>query len=341
MTDPLLNVEELSIAFRQRRGELTVVRDVRFDVGVGEVVGLVGESGSGKSVSCRSILRLMPAHGVMRARAIEFLGRDVTKLSDRELRDHRRHNVGMVFQDPYSCLNPTQRVGEQVAEALRVNAGMSKIDARARTIELFESVGIDRGAERQRSYPHELSGGMRQRVMIAIAISAGPKLLIGDEPTTALDVTTQAQILALMSRLRDDTGMAVLLVSHDFGVVAQVCDRVVVMYGGRVMESGPVTQVCTEPQHPYTRALLESIPRLEAAGRRVRREGIPGQPPNPADVGEGCPFADRCAHASARCSSVDMSLRPVGPSHVTACPFVGEWSDPPGATESSRVGGPS
>ena len=224
----LLTIESLRIAFPARKGSTEVVRGVNLEVQPGETMGLVGESGSGKSLSCRSIIRLMPTHAQMTAN-VEFDGRDVMAMSKKALRDHRAHNVGMIFQDPFSCFNPTKRIGEQVAETLRVNAGMDKAAAHARAIELLASVEIDRPEQRYRAFPHELSGGMRQRVMIAIAISAGPRLLIADEPTTALDVTTQAQILTLIEQRRRDLNMAVLLVSHDFGVIAQACQRVAVM----------------------------------------------------------------------------------------------------------------
>ena len=317
----LLTIENLRIAFPARGGFTEVVRGVNLEVQQGETVGLVGESGSGKSLSCRSIIRLMPSHAQMTAN-VQFDGRDVMAMSRKALRDHRAHNVGMIFQDPFSCFNPTKRIGEQVAETLRVNAGMDKSSAHARAIELLASVEIDRPEQRYRAFPHELSGGMRQRVMIAIAISAGPRLLIADEPTTALDVTTQAQILKLIEQRRRDLNMAVLLVSHDFGVIAQACQRVAVMYGGYVVESGPVTEICARPQHPYTRALLESIPSLESAGHHVRRAGIPGQPPSAGETGPGCPFAGRCAFARPECAGVDMSLEVVGDAHATACPFV-------------------
>ncbi len=317
----LLTIENLRIAFPARGGSTEVVRGVNLEVQQGETVGLVGESGSGKSLSCRSIIRLMPSHAQMTAN-VQFDGRDVMAMSRKALRDHRAHSVGMIFQDPFSCFNPTKRIGEQVAETLRVNAGMDKSDAHVRAIELLASVEIDRPEQRYRAFPHELSGGMRQRVMIAIAISAGPRLLIADEPTTALDVTTQAQILKLIEQRRRDLNMAVLLVSHDFGVIAQACQRVAVMYGGYVVEAGPVAEICARPQHPYTRALLESIPSLESAGHHIRRAGIPGQPPSAGEMGAGCPFAGRCAFARPECAGVDMSLEVVGDAHATACPFV-------------------
>ena len=316
-----MTIENLRIAFPHRTGAVGVVRGVNLEIQPGETVGLVGESGSGKSLTCRSIIRLTPPRAQFSAN-VHFDGHDVMTMNTRELREHRAHNVGMIFQDPFSCFNPTKRVGEQVAETLRVNAGMSKAAARSRAIELLASVEIDRPEQRFRAYPHELSGGMRQRVMIAIAIATGPRLLIADEPTTALDVTTQAQILTLIEKRRRDLNMAVMLVSHDFGVIAQACQRVAVMYAGYVVEAGPVDEICARPQHPYTRALLESIPSLESAGRHIRRAGIPGQPPTPGEMGPGCPFARRCAFARPECAGVDMALEEVGEAHTTACPFV-------------------
>ena len=323
-TSPLLEIKELRIAFGRSHHSAVAVNNVSLDLGVGEVVGLVGESGSGKSLTCRSVIRMMPSSGLMTATEINFDGRDIMSLSPAQLREHRAHNVGMIFQDPFSCLDPTKRIGEQIAETLRVNAGIASETAHDRALELLRSVNIVKPEQRYRAYPHELSGGMRQRVMIAIAVSAKPKLLVADEPTTALDVTTQAQILTLIKQLRAETGMSVLLVSHDFGVIAQVCDRVAVMYGGYVVEFGPVRDICTRPQHPYTRALLESIPSMESAGRHVRRAGILGQPPSLGDVVEGCPFASRCSFATPQCRSIEMTRRTVGEGHTSACPFVGD-----------------
>jgi oligopeptide/dipeptide ABC transporter ATP-binding protein len=228
--------------------------------------------------------------------------------------------VGMIFQDPFSSLNPVFRAGAQLAETLRVNLRMSKAAARAEAIELLGHVGIPDPERRYLAYPHELSGGMRQRVMIAMAMAAKPRMLIADEPTTALDVTTQAQILELLLRLRREHDMAVVLVSHDFGVIAQVCDRVAVMYGGHVVESASLEAIYHRPEHPYTRALLESVPAIESAGRRVRREAIPGQPPELSEQAEGCVFRSRCRFARESCREVSMALEPVAPGHATACP---------------------
>jgi oligopeptide/dipeptide ABC transporter ATP-binding protein len=226
----------------------------------------------------------------------------------------------MIYQDPFSSLNPVLRIRDQIAETLRVNLQMSKAQARSHAVELLDGVGIPEPERRALAYPHELSGGMRQRVMIALATASQPRLLLADEPTTALDVTTQAQILALLMRLRAERGMAVLLVSHDFGVIAQVCDRVAVMYGGHVVEMGPLDALYSDAQHPYTRALLEAVPQLESAGHPTRRQGIAGVPPELTDVLPGCVFKPRCRYAQPSCEAISMNLEPVTPGHETACP---------------------
>ncbi|HEY4277156.1 MAG TPA: ABC transporter ATP-binding protein [Conexibacter sp.] len=318
---PLLEIERLRVEFGPADAPLAAVKDVTLSVAKGEVLGLIGESGSGKSLTCRSALRLIHQPGRIASGSIRFDGRDVLGLSGSELRAMRAREMGMVFQDPFSSLNPVFRVGEQVAETLRVNLGMSKKAARAETVGLLGNVGIPEPERRYLSYPHELSGGMRQRIMIALATAPKPRLLIADEPTTALDVTTQAQILALLARLRSENGMAVLLVSHDFGVIAQVCDRVAVMYGGHIVETGPVEAMYSAPQHPYTRALLESVPALDAAVRgSERRTAIPGQPPELSEQIAGCVFAPRCRFAQESCKSASMRLEQVGEAHASACP---------------------
>jgi oligopeptide/dipeptide ABC transporter ATP-binding protein len=240
----------------------------------------------------------------------------------------------MIYQDPFSSLNPVFRIGSQVSETLRVNLGMGKSEARRHAVELLDGVGIPDPERRALSYPHELSGGMRQRVMIALATASRPRLLLADEPTTALDVTTQAQILALLQRLRAEREMAVLLVSHDFGVIAQVCDRVAVMYGGHILETAPIAAIYNDAQHPYTRALLESVPELESAGHAKRRPGIPGVPPELTDVLPGCVFAPRCQYAEPGCESVSMALEPVAPDHGTACPVRPFAQAPPSVSHS-------
>jgi oligopeptide/dipeptide ABC transporter ATP-binding protein len=317
---PLLTIEGLRVEFGPADAPMVAVDDAGLSIGPGEIVGLIGESGSGKSLTCRSVMRLVPRPGRVAAGRIDFDGHDVLAMAPRELRDFRAHEAGMIYQDPFSSLNPVFRVGDQVAETLRVNLGMGKAQARAHAVELLDGVGIADPERRALSYPHELSGGMRQRVMIALATASQPRLLLADEPTTALDVTTQAQILALLTRLRDERGMSVLLVSHDFGVIARVCDRVAVMYGGHVVETGPIDALYNDAQHPYTHALLESVPRLESAGRATRRPGIAGVPPELTEVLPGCVFKPRCRYAQPSCETISMALQPVAPGHETACP---------------------
>jgi oligopeptide/dipeptide ABC transporter ATP-binding protein len=328
---PLLRIDGLRVEFDGGDVPLVAVDGAGLRVEPGEVVGLIGESGSGKSLTCRSVMRLIPRPGQITAGEIEFDGRDVLAMSGKELREFRAHDAGMIYQDPFSSLNPVYRIRDQIAETLRVNLGMDKGEARTHAVELLDGVGIRDPERRALSYPHELSGGMRQRVMIALATASRPRLLLADEPTTALDVTTQAQILALLLRLRAERGMAVLLVSHDFGVIAQVCDRVAVMYAGHVVETGPMETLYTNPQHPYTRALLESVPELESAGRRTRRPGIAGVPPELSEVLPGCVFMPRCRHAQPSCAEISMELQPVSAGHETACPvrpFAGADSPP-------------
>jgi oligopeptide/dipeptide ABC transporter ATP-binding protein len=317
---PLLKIDGLRVEFGPRDAPLAAVKGVGLEVRPGEIVGLIGESGSGKSLTCRSVMRLIHQPGRIAAGSITFEDRDVLAMSPKELREFRAHDAGMIYQDPFSSLNPVFRIGDQIVETLRANLGMGKDEAKAHAVELLDHVGIPDPERRALSYPHELSGGLRQRVMIALATASRPRLLLADEPTTALDVTTQAQILALLTRLRAEQGMAVLIVSHDFGVIAQVCDRVAVMYGGYVVETAPIETIYEQAEHPYTRALMQSVPELESAGRRVRREGIPGSPPELTDDLRGCVFAPRCAHARPGCETVSMALEDVAPGHRTACP---------------------
>jgi oligopeptide/dipeptide ABC transporter ATP-binding protein len=317
---PLLTVEGLRVEFGSEDPPLVAVDGAGLTVRPGEVVGLIGESGSGKSLTCRAVMRLIPRPGRVTAGRIEFDGQDVLGMSAGELREFRAHEAGMIYQDPFSSLNPVLRIRDQIAETLRLNLQMGKAQARSHAVELLDGVGIPEPERRALAYPHELSGGMRQRVMIALATASQPRLLLADEPTTALDVTTQAQILALLMRLRAERGMAVLLVSHDFGVIAQVCDRVAVMYGGHVVEMGPLDALYSDAQHPYTRALLEAVPQLESAGHPTRRQGIAGVPPELTDVLPGCVFKPRCRYAQPSCEAISMNLEPVTPGHETACP---------------------
>jgi oligopeptide/dipeptide ABC transporter ATP-binding protein len=316
----LLEIEALRVEFPGEDGPLGAVKGVDLAVEAGEVVGLVGESGSGKSLTCRAVMRMIPEPGQIAGGSVRFDGSDVLGLSTSKLRDLRAHSIGMIYQNPFGSLNPTLRVGAQIAETLKVNRGMAKKAAQAESLALLERVGIEDPEHRYRAYPHELSGGMCQRVMIAIATASSPRLMLADEPTTALDVTTQAQILKLLGQMRAEEGMAMLLVSHDFGVIAQACDRVAVMYGGHIVETGPVETIYHEPEHPYTKALLNSVPELDSAGNVQRRAALGGHPPELSDVIPGCVFAPRCEHARPGCESISMKLEKVGPAHDSACP---------------------
>jgi oligopeptide/dipeptide ABC transporter ATP-binding protein len=337
MRQPLLQVSGLRIEFGAGARAVAAVRNVSFEVGPGEMVGLVGESGCGKSLTCRAAIRLLPHGARIAAGTVLFEGRDVIGMGKQELRRLRAREVGMIFQDPFTSLNPVFRVGAQVAETLRVNLGLTAAQAERETIRLLAEAGISEPERWHRAFPHELSGGMRQRVMIALALASKPKLLIADEPTTALDVTTQAQILKLLHRFREEHGVAVLLVSHDFGVIAETCDRVLVMYGGHVVETADIAAAYRTPQHPYTQALLASIPRLQSAGHPRRRKAIEGRPPEPSEELPGCIFEPRCVHARAACTQIDMKLEPTGASQHTACPFVRTGSEQPLQAAAERV----
>jgi oligopeptide/dipeptide ABC transporter ATP-binding protein len=316
----LLEIEALRVEFPGADGPLGAVKGVDLALEAGEVVGLVGESGSGKSLTCRAVMRMIPEPGSIAGGSVRFDGSDVLGLSTAKLRELRAHSIGMIYQNPFGSLNPTLRVGAQIAETLKVNRGLSKKAAKGESLALLERVGIEDPEHRYRAYPHELSGGMCQRVMIAIATASSPRLMLADEPTTALDVTTQAQILDLLGQMRAEEGMAMLLVSHDFGVIAQACDRVAVMYGGHIVETGPVETIYHEPEHPYTKALLNSVPELDSAGNVQRRAALGGHPPELSDVIPGCVFAPRCEHARPGCESISMKLEKVGPAHDSACP---------------------
>ncbi|WP_256760404.1 ABC transporter ATP-binding protein [Cohnella sp. WQ 127256] len=297
----LLSVHQLRTSFSTREGEVQAIRGISFSVGEGEMVGIVGESGSGKSVTAKSIIRLMPPSGQIVGGEVKLRGVDIAGLSEEKLRAIRGNRVAMIFQDPMTSLNPVLTVGAQLIEVLRRHQKLSKAEARRKAIEWFGEVGIHSPETKIDQYPHEFSGGMRQRVMIAMALSCKPELLIADEPTTALDVTIQAQIQALMKRLCQSTGTSVLLITHDLGVVAQVCTRVIVMYGGLVMEEGAVEDIFESPQHPYTQGLLRSIPRM-LDGKPERLVPIEGSPPNLLNPPPGCPFMERCPHAMDKCS---------------------------------------
>ena len=316
---PLLSVRHLSTTFATPAGPLRAVDDVSFDLDAHETLGIVGESGSGKTVLARTLMGLQPRLNVEVTGSVQLAGHEVVGASTARLRELWSSEVAMVFQDPMTSLNPVMRVGRQIDEVLRVRHGMDRAAARARAIELLDLVGIPSAAQRYRAYPFELSGGMRQRVVIAIALAVQPRLLIADEPTTGLDVTIQAQILDLLYTLRAQLGMSVVMITHDLGVVATRTSRLLVMYAGRVAETGPTGDVFRHHRMPYTRALLESSPKLSNAPH-TRLAAIPGQPPNLARVGPGCHFAPRCDLASDRCREVAPALEPTErPDHLFAC----------------------
>jgi oligopeptide/dipeptide ABC transporter ATP-binding protein len=298
---PLLQIDGLHVAFGARTTWRDVVRGVDLRIAPGEVVGLVGESGSGKSLTALSIMRLLPPGARISSGRILFDGTDLGTLSERAINARRGRDIGMIFQDPLSALNPAIPVGRQIVDSLRTHQAIGHQPAWNRAVELLDLVGIAHPAERARAYPHELSGGMRQRVMTALAVSSHPKLLIADEPTTALDVTVQAQVIALLDRIRRQMGISILFISHNLDLVAQICDRISVMYAGRVAESGGVEDVFDRPQHPYTRQLLRCIPRLD--GGTGPMPTIPGLPPRFGIDLPGCAFAPRCPVSQPRCAT--------------------------------------
>ncbi len=318
MTTQLLRVEDLVTEIRGRRRTVRPVDGVSLTVAEGETVGLVGESGSGKTMTAMSVMRLLPSGGHITNGTIELRGRDLGPLSDKQIRRVRGSEVAMVFQDPLTSLNPTMTIGQQIVNPLRVHRDLSRGAARERAREMLDLVGLPRPAERLDDFPHQLSGGMRQRVMIAMALSCEPKLLIADEPTTALDVTIQAQILALLDRLKTELKMGVLLVTHDMGVIAGHTDRVMVMYAGRIVESARTAELFAHPRHRYTEALLRAIPRLDT-DRNAELFSIPGAPPDLAGPPAGCRFAPRCDHADDRCLGTPPPLNGDDPAHPFAC----------------------
>jgi peptide/nickel transport system ATP-binding protein len=317
---PLLRVEDLRVHFDTADGTVRAVDGISFELERGRVLGIVGESGSGKSVSSLAIMGLVDSERARISGRVLFGGRDLLSLGADEMRAVRGDDIAMIFQDPLSSLHPYHRIGDQLAEAVLVHRAVPKAQARARALELLGLVGIPAARERLDGYPHELSGGMRQRVMIAMALANEPALLIADEPTTALDVTVQAQILDLIARLKDELGMAVVIITHDLGVVAETADEIAVMYAGRIVERAPVARIFAAPEHPYTWGLLASIPRLDAP-RDAQLVPIPGSPPSLLGLPRGCAFAPRCRYAQPRHFEIDPPAEPVpgDPGHVVAC----------------------
>jgi peptide/nickel transport system ATP-binding protein/oligopeptide transport system ATP-binding protein len=316
--EDILVIRDLVTTFHGREGVVRANDHVDLDVPRGTTLGIVGESGSGKSVLCRSILRLLPptAHATIEG-SVLYDGRDLLRLDEAAMRRLRASEIRMVFQNPMTSLNPVWPIGDQVTEGLRLFGGLSARAARARGIELLGRVGIPSPERRIDDYPHQWSGGMLQRAVIAMAMAAEPRLLLADEPTTALDVTIQDQILALLLDLQERTGMTLILVSHDLAIVAETCDRIAVMYAGRIVETAPVKTIFDAPRHPYTLGLLGSIPHISGGASRLKP--IAGQPPDLARLGGGCPFAPRCAFASPDCRVRPVPLARVGPDHLSAC----------------------
>ncbi|MEF2966454.1 ABC transporter ATP-binding protein [Paenibacillus sp. M1] len=318
MIQPVLQIQNLRTSFFTDRGEVPAVDGVNLTVNPGEVLGVVGESGCGKSVTSLSVLKLIPEPpGKIVGGSILFKGEDLVPLKEREMRRIRGNSISMIFQEPMTSLNPLFTVGEQIGEAIRLHRELGRKDARVHTVEMLRKVGIPRPESVLDEYPHQLSGGMRQRVMIAMAISCSPELLIADEPTTALDVTIQAQILDLIRRLNEENGTAVMLITHDLGVVAEMCHRVAVMYAGKVVEEGPVREIFKNPLHPYTQGLIQSVPRMNE--QRPRLFSIPGNVPVLHAGMKGCRFADRCPHAMPLCLEQLPELREYGAAHSCRC----------------------
>jgi oligopeptide/dipeptide ABC transporter ATP-binding protein len=326
----LLSVSDLRVRFATDDGVVQAVDGVSFDLAPGEVLAVVGESGSGKSVTAQTLIGLTRSSNALIEGSVDFDGRELTTLTDNELRDVRGERISMIFQDPMSSLNPVYRVGDQITEMIRAHRDISKAEARDRAVELLGSVGIPNPGRRARSYPHEFSGGMRQRVMIAMALALEPDVLIADEPTTALDVTVQAQILRLIDNLNRDRNLAVLLITHDLGVVAEIADRVLVMYAGQIVEDATLDEIFYDPQHPYTAGLLGSLARMDEA-RPERLRQIPGAPPSLLDPPTGCRFAARCPHTFDKCIELPPLENRAGGTHLDRC-----WLEPARKREVNR-----
>ncbi len=317
----LLEVEHLTTEFTTRRGMVRSVRDVSFSIDKGEILALVGESGSGKSVTSLSIMGLLASNGrIAKGSKIMFDGVNLLDLSERKMQHIRGNSISMIFQEPMTSLNPIFTVGDQILESIQLHTKLSKKEAHEKLLHIMDTVGIPNPAKRIKDYPHQMSGGMRQRIMIAMAMACQPKLLIADEPTTALDVTIQAQILDLIYRMREQFNISVLLITHDLGVVAEAADRVAVMYCGRIVEEGTTSEILTDPKHPYSLGLLKSIPRLDEQSERLFM--IPGMVPPPEEVPEGCAFADRCDHACDQCRAQLPELLSLGQRKVRCVKYL-------------------
>jgi peptide/nickel transport system ATP-binding protein len=314
---PMVAVNDLTVRFHTARGEAVAVNHVSFSVQPGEVLGLIGESGCGKSVTLRALMKLLPPARTTITGGVQVDGRDVLAMNDAELGDYRGGTTAMIFQDPALALDPVYTIGQQIGEAVQRHLGCSKAEALERAQALLEQVKVPSARSRLGNYPHEMSGGMRQRAMIALALSCNPKLVLADEPTTALDATVQIQVLLIIRELQKRLGMSAVFVTHDLGVAAEICDRIAVMYAGRIVEMGTVGDVLQRPQHPYTKALLAST--IHGSMRGTRIEGIPGAPPDLTRLPEGCAFRERCPNAIARCAQEVPSLTPVQGGGKAAC----------------------
>jgi len=340
MSDNILEIKNLSTHFFTRAGTVRAVDDVSLNLPRGSTLALVGESGSGKSVTSLSIMRLIMPPGKTIAGRVLFNGRDLMRLDNDEMREMRGREIAMIFQDPMTSLNPVYTVGDQIAEAIELHERLSRKQAWGKAVEMMQRVKIPDAARRARDYPYQLSGGMRQRVMIAMALSCNPKLLIADEPTTALDVTIQAEILDLIKGLKDDFDLSVLLITHDLGVVAETADRVAVMYAGRIIEQSPVREIFHSPKHPYTEGLLRSVPRLTEEGiRRRRLETIEGTVPSLLDLPAGCKFAPRCSYTIEDCTLIEPALVQVNEAHLARCIRFESVGDESAKTHPERSGG--
>lgn len=316
--EKILEVKGLQTSFYTHLGEVQSVRNVDFDLYKGEILGIVGESGSGKSVTCSSVMRLLQHPGKIKAGEILFKGEDLVKKTDKEMRKIQGNEMSMIFQDPMSALNPVYTIGNQMVEVIRQHKKVSKKEAQAIAIKMLSLVGIPSPEERMKNYPHEFSGGMRQRAVIAMALSCDPELVIADEPTTALDVTIQAQILELMKDLQERLSSSIIFITHDLGVIAQLCTRVIVMYGGMVMEEALVDELFYDAKHPYTIGLLNSVPNPNAKTKE-RLEPIPGLPPDLLNPPKGCPFCNRCQYAMKKCLNEMPSMHQVSETHKSRC----------------------
>jgi oligopeptide/dipeptide ABC transporter ATP-binding protein len=316
--EPILSVEDLHVQFWTGRGTVHAVNGISFDIAPGETLGIVGESGCGKSVTSLALLGILPRAGRVTRGTATFGGRDLLKLKDEQLRSIRGREIGMIFQDPMTSLNPVLSIGKQIREPLEAHFGMDREQADKRAVELLDQVGIPSAKQRLKDYPHQFSGGMRQRAMIAMALACEPKLLIADEPTTALDVTIQAQILEVLKELVAERDTALIMITHDLGVVAGMCERVNVMYAGMFMETGSASRLFAQPRHPYTLGLLQSVPRLDA-GRRQELQPIPGAPRNMLSAPGECPFAPRCRYEVELSRQQVPPLEPIEPGHEVRC----------------------